>query len=302
MLLPLALTTRGVDDAVIQFSLLRPADSVKVEILDPTGQVIRTFTGGGPAAGPDSARRDSVRAPADTILSPPGCETSRRRRGPPRPTGAIGLNHFTWDLRYPGATTFDCLILWGGSAEQGPLAVPGRYQVRVTAEGVSETQPLVLRMDPRLNGVTVADLREQFDLATRIRDQVSAADSAVLRIRRLRSGIAARVAASSSPDVRRQGDAADRALRAMEDTLYQFRSRSGQDPLNFPIRINNRLAALGRSVASGDARPTAAAYAVLKELSAELETDFRQLDRVVAGEVAAFDRVAADAGRLPLVP
>ena len=309
MLLPVPLTTRGVDDAVIQYSLLRPADSVKVEILDAQGRVIRTFAGGGPAAGPDSARRDSTRAarttpatPADTIVSPPGCETSRRRRGPPRPTGAAGLNHFTWDLRYPGATTFDCLILWGGSAEQGPLAVPGRYQVRVTANGVRETQPLVIRMDPRLEGVTAADLREQFDLAMRIRDRVSAADSAVLRIRRLRSGIAARLATASSPEVRRQGDVADRALRAMEDTLYQFRSRSGQDPLNFPIRINNRLAALGRSVTSGDARPTAAAYVVFKELSAELDADLRQLDRVVAREVAAFDRVAADGGRAPLIP
>ena len=309
MLLPVHTVTRGVDEAVIQYSLMRPADSVRVDIVDSTGRVIRTFSGGGPAVGADSARRDSARAApktpatvADTILSPAGCESSRRRRGGGRPTGATGLNRFSWDLRYPGSTVFDCMILWGGSAEQGPVVPPGRYQVRVTAGGVRESQPFVVRMDPRLEGVTAADLREQFDLALKIRDRVSAANAAVLRIRRLRSGIADRVAKASSPEVARQGEIASNALRAMEDTLYQFRSRSGQDPLNFPIRINNRLAALGRSVSSGDARPTAAAYVVFKELSAELDADLRRLDQVVAGEVAAFDRAAGGSGSRPLIP
>lgn len=307
VLLPPRVATRNVDDAVIQYSLLRAADTVTVEILDSRGRVIRTFTGGGPAPGADSARKDSASAarktaatPADTIISPTGCETSRRRRGPSRPTGMAGLNHFTWDLRYPGSSTFDCMILWGGSAEQGPLAVPGTYQVRVSANGVRETQPLVVRMDPRLEGVTTANLREQFDLAMRIRDRVSAANDAVLRIRRLRSQVAERVARANSPEVTRQGDATSQALRAMEDTLYQGRSRSGQDPLNFPIRINNRLAALGRSVARGDARPTAAAYVVFKELSNELNADLHRLDQVVTRDVGAFDRVAAAHGLAPL--
>src|SRR5439155_3742098 len=127
----------------------------------------------------DSAQRAAAgAAPTDTILNPTGCETARGGRrggaGGTRPSGRAGLNRFVWDLRYPGATTFPCLILWSANAEQGPLAVPGQYRVRITA-GVTQTEPLVVRMDPRLKGVTIADLRQQFALATQIRDKLSAA-------------------------------------------------------------------------------------------------------------------------------
>ena len=304
-LLPLRTATRGVDDVAVQYTLSGAADTVKVEILDAASRVIRTFTGGATrsdSAGPsDSTRvRITPATPADTIVSPTGCETPRRRQSEARPGGSRGLNRFSWDLRYPGATTFDCMIIWSASPDQGPIAPPGRYQVRVTANGASQTRPVVVRMDPRLTGVTEAALREQFDLAIRVRDRVSAANDAVLRIRRLRSQIADRVARASTPDVARQGDSTARALRTREDALYQVRNRSGQDPLNYPIRINNRIAALGRSVQSGDARPTAAAYVVFRELSAELDAELRRLDDVMARDVAAFDRAATARGLPPL--
>jgi hypothetical protein len=292
--------TRGVDEAVIQYVLAAPSDSVRVEILDPAGKIVRTFRGGG-AAPPDSASgRDEVprdtaqRAAADTIMNPTGCETprgGRRSGGGTRPSGRAGLNRFVWDLRYPGATTFPCLILWGGSAEQGPLAVPGRYAVRVTVAGQSQTQPIVVRMDPRLKGVTLADLREQFALATQIRDKLSAADEAVLRIRRMKSAIAQRLAKDDAPEVRASATVVTRKLSEVEENLYQVRNRSGQDPLNFPIKLNNRIAALGRSVSTGDARPTAASYVVFRELSAQLEVQLEQLQRVIGTDVEALNRL-----------
>src|SRR5205085_8706555 len=130
--------TRDVNEAVIQYALARPADSVRVEVLDASGKIVRTFNGGG-AQRPDSASgrsevpRDSAQraamAPPDTILNPTGCESTRGGRrggaGGARPSGRAGLNRFVWDLRYPGATTFPCLVLWSANAEQGPLAVPG---------------------------------------------------------------------------------------------------------------------------------------------------------------------------------
>jgi hypothetical protein len=307
--------TRGVDQATIQYALPRPADSVRVEILDATGKVIRSFVGGGSpkpgsaradsATGASGAKPDSARtavAVRDTILSPTGCETPRRRREAAKPTGRAGLNRFTWDLRHEGATTFDCMIVWSAAPDLGPLAVPGRYAVRVTALGTTATRPLTVRMDPRLRGVTPVDLDEQLALATRIRDRVSAANGAVLRIRTLRSGIADRVAraGSGATDVARSGEALSRKLGAIEEELYQVRNRSGQDPLNFPIRLNNRLAALGRSVGTGDARPTAAAYVVYRELAAELARQLEALGRVETTEVAAFDRVAAGRGLAPV--
>ena len=298
---PLAPVRRGIDDAVVQYTLGRAPDSVRVEVLDSAGSLVRAFVGR-PAPRDSAAGVNSAASPAtprDTILSPAGCETRRQGRQDD-PGARAGLNRFVWNLRYPGASTFDCMILWGAAAEQGPLAPPGRYVIRVTANGATATQPLELRANPRLVGVSPADLREQFQLAMRIRDRVSAANAAVLRIRQLRSGIAGRVA--QAPALRPAGDSAARALRGVEEVLYQTRNRSGQDPLNFPIRLGNRIAALGRSVGTGEARPTTAAYVVFRQLSSELDAELARLDQVVGGEVAAFDRAAVAAHLAPLVP
>ena len=300
--------TRDVDEAVIQYALARQADSVRIEVLDAAGKVVRTFNGGG-AARPDSTSgraevpRDSAQratagaTPADTILNPKGCETIRggRRRGADgtRPSGRAGLNRFVWDLRYPGATTFPCLILWSANAEQGPLAVPGQYRVRVTAAGQTQSQPLGVRMDPRLKGVTIADLREQFALVTQIRDKLSAADEAVLRIRRLKSAIAERLAHAEAPEIVASANDVTHKLSVVEENLYQVRNRSGQDPLNFPIKLNNRIGALGRSVSAGDARPTASSYTVFRELSAQLDVELKQLQHVIGTDVEALNRALA---------
>ena len=148
-------------------------------------------------------------------------------------------------------------------------------------------------MDPRLKGVTLADMREQFALATQIRDRLSAANDAVVRIRRIKSAIAQRVAHAEAADV--VGSATDVAqkLSVVEENLYQVRNRSGQDPLNFPIKLNNRIGALGRSVSTGEARPTAAAYTVYRELSAQLDAELKRLEHVIGTDVEALNRVLA---------
>jgi hypothetical protein len=148
-------------------------------------------------------------------------------------------------------------------------------------------------MDPRLKGVTLADLREQFALATQIRDKLSAANEAVLRIRRLKSAIANRLAHAESPEIVATANDVTHKLSTVEDSLYQVRNRSGQDPLNFPIKLNNRIGALGRSVTTGDARPTAASYTVFRELSAQLDVELKQLEHVISTDVEALNRALA---------
>ena len=132
-----------------------------------------------------------------------------------------------------------------------------------------------------------ADLRAQFALAQQINKRVSEANDAVIRIRVARAQLQKRVASAPSNAALAQGaPTVIGKLNKIEDDLYQVRNRSGQDPLNFPIRLNNRLAALQRSVESGDARPTAAAYVVFKELSAELDRELALLDTVTRTELA----------------
>ncbi|HEX2723893.1 MAG TPA: glycosyl hydrolase, partial [Gemmatimonadaceae bacterium] len=281
------LVTRNVTDATFQYHLGRPADSVRIELLDAKGQLIRAING----------------APGDTAIKPvpattPGCDMNRP--SDPRAPVKAGLNTVTWNMRYPGAAVFDCMILWSANAVSGPIAPPGKYQVRISANGVTQTKSFTVRRDPRLIGVTDADLREQFALASRINEKTDAANKAVIRIRAIRDQLHERFASSKRSEVQQELRKMAPELDRIEQALYQVRNRSGQDPLNFPIRLNNRLAALRRSVETGDARPTAAAYVVFRELSAELDRYLAALARLEATDVARFNRNAAMWGVKPI--
>ena len=146
-----------------------------------------------------------------------------------------------------------------------------------------------------------ADLQAQFDLAMRVRDRTSDANEAVIRIRDYAAQIRQRVPNGKSPALGLAGDATLRVLREIEEALYQTRNRSSQDPLNFPIKLNNRLAALRRSIETGDAKPTDAAYAVFEELSAELDAELAKLAAVEANQIPAFNRMCENSGLEPVV-
>jgi hypothetical protein len=206
-----------------------------------------------------------------------------------RVTGTKGMNRFTWDMRYPNAREFPGLIMWAGST-RGPQAAPGRYSVRLTAAGVSRTQQFELRRNTAVPNVTDADLIEQFTLARQINEKVSAANDAVVRIRGIKSQIAERTGKRTNAAVKKAGDGLTERLTDVEGEIYQYRNRSSQDPLNYPIRLNNKLAALQGTVESGDSRPTAQSYEVFKELSGRLDKELARLDALVKGDLAAFNK------------
>jgi photosystem II stability/assembly factor-like uncharacterized protein len=242
---------RGIYNAAIQYYLPEKIDSLKIEILDQKGNLINTYISVGDSTAKDLPIRDK------------------------------GLNTFTWDMRYPGATVFDGMIIWSARPQRGPLAPIGSYQVKLTALGKSHTTEFELEMDPNLEDVTAADLRKQFDLAISIRDKVSEANEAVILIRKIESQ-SGELDAAQKKKIQIQLKTLLDKLQAIEEELYQVRNQSGQDPLNFPIKLNNRLASLQRSVESGDARPTDAAYVVFAELSSELEGHISKLDEVLS--------------------
>ena len=269
---------------VVDYYLKQAADRVTIEFLDGQGQPIRTFTGTAPPAG---GRGDATGGEEE--------EGGGRGGPPPRVTGRAGMNRFTWDMRYPGAREFPNLILWAGST-RGPQAPPGRYAVKLTASGATRTQEFEIRRNAAIPGVTDADLHEQFKLARQINERVSAANEAVLRIRSLKEQIAQRAAKTSNAAIRTAGEGLAAKLTDVEGEIYQHRNRSSQDPLNFPIRLNNKLAALQGIVESGDYRPTDQAYAVFKDLSARLDAQLERLERLVKSDVASFNAQLTAAG------
>jgi hypothetical protein len=117
---------------------------------------------------------------------------------------APGLNRVPWNLTHPGPTTFPGMVLWGATTA-GPAALPGSYEVRLTVDGQSMTQPLRIRKHPQ-RSVSDSDLREQFDLAMRIRDKVSEANNAVIRIRSLKQQVGDRLSKSTDAGLKSSAD------------------------------------------------------------------------------------------------
>jgi hypothetical protein len=208
-----------------------------------------------------------------------------------------GLNRVAWNLTHRGPTTFPGMVLWGATTN-GPAALPGNYQVRLVVDGETLTRPLEIRRHP-LRHVSDADLSEQFDLALRIRDKVSEANEAVIRIRAVKEQVKDRLTKSTDAALKRAGDRLAGGLNAVEEEIYQVRNQSGQDPLNFPIKINNRLASLLRAVTFGDGKPIANADPIFADLVNELKVQTDRLQELLLSDVPAFN---AEAKRLGLEP
>ena len=276
--------------AAIKYWVKKPAAKVTIEVIDPKGTVVRTFTNAAPVPGAAPAAGGGGRGGG-----------GGGRGGGGGGAGVVmnaGYNTVTWDLRYPGATSFPGMILWGGSVN-GPLAAPGTYQIRMTTDGRVQTQPLRVRRNPNFRDVSDADLQAQFDLAIQIRDKTSEANNAVIRIRDLKSQVATRLKDSPDPGLKSAGDRLTTNLSAVEQEIYQVKNQSGQDPLNFPIKINNRLASLLSVVNRGDARPIGNAPVIFKDLIAELKVQTDALAKVLASDMTAFN---AEAKKLGLEP
>jgi photosystem II stability/assembly factor-like uncharacterized protein len=269
---------RRVQPLSIDYFLKTKADKVTIEILDGAGKVIRAYTspaeGGGRGQGPAPAE------PADD---------EGFRRPQPRVGTDAGLNRFTWSLHYLGATVFPGMILWGAMVDEGPFAVPGAYQVRVTANGVTQTQPFRITEDPRATA-SQANLQAEFDLSQQVIGKASQANQAVIDVRKIRDQIKDRLGKTSDAQIHSAGEALDVKLTGVEEAIYQVRNRSGQDPLNFPIKLNNKIGHLLGVVDGGeDAKPTDQDYAAFKELSAELEVQLGKLKNALAEDLTAFN-------------
>jgi hypothetical protein len=277
---------RSVNRAGIDYWLAKEADAVTIDILDAKGAVVRSYVGSAEEEKKRAAGRGGAAAAADDG----GGDEGGGGRGAVRPPARkAGGSRFVWDLRYPGPKTFEGMIFWGAQAEAGPTATPGQYQVRLTANGVSETRPLMVSKDPRLTGVTDADLAEQFKLAIEVRDKTTQANEMVIRIREIKKNIADRV--KKDPKLDAAGERLSTKLSAVEEDLYQVRNRSNQDPLNFPIKLNNQIAALMRVIETGDAKPTDQSYVVFKELNDRLEAIRKQFEEILKTDTNGFTAV-----------
>jgi len=257
----------------------KPQGPVSLELLDEKGQTIQSY---------------ASRAEAQS-----SGQTGGRSGGfGSRLTAEKGMNRFIFDMRYPGAERVPGAILWGGNLS-GPTAVPGQYQVKLTVDGKTSVQIWEWKKDPRLE-TTQEDFQEQFDFLIKIRDKISQVNSSIILLREVRSQIE-----SLSEKVQNLEEgrgivesvvSLKKKLKEVEDVLIQSKSKSGQDPLNFPILLDNKIAALAGIVARANARPTDQSYTLYDELVAKADEQVKKLDSILANDLSELNKKVKDSG------
>jgi hypothetical protein len=267
--------------AVVHYYLKeKPKQEISLEFLDANSKLIRKFNGKIPKEGesPTPPTPGEIPVPLET-----------------------GLNRFVWNFRYPNAVGLPGLIMWGGSLN-GPKVMPGSYQVRLTVDGKAiAIENFAVKADPRM-ATTSEDYQKQFDLLMKINTKVSETHNAILEIRDLRKQLQD-LSARLKPD---QKDLKDKAaeiikkLTAVEEELIQTKIKSSQDALNYPIKLNNKLAALGSTVDGADYPPTNQSYDVYNDLTGKIDAQLAILARIKSEDISAFNKMFADKN-LPVI-
>ena len=314
---------------VVSYWLKRPSREVVLEFMDAKGKLIRSFTSRqDSAAAADSVTRAArSRTRMDSLVKTGVAKDSAERLvgraapagdsvpafdedgpirtpRPPRVPNKAGVNAFNWNMRYPDASTFEGLIMWAGGT-QGPTAPPGTYQVRMLVDGKPVgTETFALKKDPR-SRATAADLAAQFAFLINVRDRTTAANNAVKTVRWVKSQLddrEKRLTGQAKTDFQAQAAVLRAELSVVEDSVYQTKNRSGQDPLNYPIRLNNKIAALAGVAGSADAAPTQQTTDVYTGLSKQLDGELTKMKKTLDTRLPSINVLLRKATLPEIVP
>ncbi|MGA8159693.1 MAG: hypothetical protein WCB76_02740 [Acidobacteriaceae bacterium] len=260
--------------AVIDYYLKdKPAGEVKLRFLTADGKLVREVSSK-PKKGAE-----------------PEPDNPYRRRGGGLAPEKAGLNQYVWDLRYNDATGFPGLLMWDGSL-RGPEAVPGEYKVELLVDGKTYSQNFTVVKDPRAP-TTQEDFQKQLDLALKIRDRVTEANQSVVAIRAAEDQLKPYLT-SSNEKVKTDAKQLSDELTGIEEAIYQTKLHADEDALNYPIRLNNKLASVEGVVEDNDVAPTAQSLQVFDELSAQLQTQLDHLHKVETTGIEQFNKLVRD--------
>jgi photosystem II stability/assembly factor-like uncharacterized protein len=194
-------------------------------------------------------------------------------------------NSFVWNMRYDDAEGFDGLIMWAAGLT-GPKAYPGSYSVRLkVGDSVLEEQFKILK-DPRSSS-TNEDLKEQFDFLISVRDKVTEIHKSIVQIRSTKDQLKNLKEKLSDDhiEINKSIDSILERISKIEENLYQTKNRSGQDPLNFPIRLNNKLAHLLSVASRGNFKPTDQMYGVRDELIEKINAQLLKWENIKSSDL-----------------
>ncbi len=213
-----------------------------------------------------------------------------------------GGNSFSWNLRYPNAKGFEGIIMWAGSL-LGPLAAPGKYQVQLVDKIKSQRQDFNVIRTPNSSG-SDEDIQRQVQFINENNQKLTEIHQTINDIRDLRAQLKSYMDKIKDDalmkDVLEKTKSIDTDMTKIEESLYQTKNRSGQDPLNFPIRLNNKLAYLNSISNRGEFAPTQSSIQVKQDITTKANEEIIKWQGVLNKQVPELNALIKSKGIDPI--
>ena len=186
----------------------------------------------------------------------------------------------------------DGMIFWSASFS-GAKAVPGNYKVILEKNGITQEQSFEILPDPR-SEVSLLDMKRQFDFVNLVNASADKAHKAINNIRILRKKLEDfEMNHKENKNLNTlliKAEKLNHSLSEIEKALYQTQNKSNQDPLNFPIRLTNKLGHLNQLVTSNDFPPTDQDEIVRKYLSKEIDKKMSEYKKLIKEDLKSFNK------------
>ena len=233
----------------------KETDTIKIDVLEMDGTLIQSFS--------NHAKDDKLNPASKKSI-----------------VVKSGGNRLIWDMRYPGYKTFKGMVFYS-SPNRGPKAVPGEYKVKLTYNGKTSEQSFSIIKDPRLAN-SASDYKKQFDFLIEVRNEVSLANEAITTIRAVKEDLKyLDKKATNNEELKKLLSEFETKMNVIENNIHMTKNQSRQDPLNYGIRINNRLAFLMADSQRGDYPPTDQSLEFFKVVTKELNTEINDLNKLL---------------------
>lgn len=203
-----------------------------------------------------------------------------------------GMNRFNWNLYAKPAKRFDGMVIWGGDGA-GPKSIPGEYRVELRLNDQVYKHPFIITKDPR-STATAEDYAEYDTFVSALRDKITEAHEAIIEIRDIRTQLNNYKSRLENEELKKEISKIDSTMTSIEEAIYQTKNQSNQDPLNFPIRLTDKLSYVGNIVGNGDFPPTEQAYGVRDELMGLIDKELARFAVVKNEMIPSFNKLVRE--------
>ncbi|HUR29884.1 MAG TPA: hypothetical protein VMZ69_00560, partial [Saprospiraceae bacterium] len=204
-----------------------------------------------------------------------------------------GINKFNWDLYSKPAKKFEGMVIWGGDGT-GPKSIPGDYKLEVKYNDKIIQEPFKILKDPR-STASDKDYTLYEDFVSDLRDKITEAHETIISIRDIRQQLDNyKTRITDDKELKQEIVKIDSIITKIEEAIYQTKNRSDQDPLNFPIKLTDKLSYIGSVIGNGEYPPTEQAIEVAKELESLIDIELEKFERVKNETIPAFNKMVKD--------